>query len=137
LLVAGLPRALGHQPAEEVLLVGLAKEAPSLAVIIGTRLNDTAADIGPAALAASAMAAARRDGAQGVAVVVYAADAANIHSLGAEIAAAVCLNADRWGLEVLDALRVVGDRWASYLCNTPACCPPEGSPVTTPEGAPQ
>jgi hypothetical protein len=32
------------------------------------------------------------------------------------------------GITVLDALRVADGRYWSYLCDEPACCPPEGSP---------
>ncbi len=33
------------------------------------------------------------------------------------------------GVHVDEALLVTGDRWWSYLCRSPACCPPQGSPI--------
>ncbi len=136
LLVAGLPRALGRQPVNEVVLVGLSTRAKSVALVMSIHLDLLAALAGPANLADSALAAAKDDGAQALAAVVYADDAADHRSFGAQVAAAIVLRSESHGLHALDAVRVVGDRWASYLCTEPSCCPPEGTPITTPTQEP-
>jgi hypothetical protein len=127
LLVSGIPRALGYDPVGSAVLVGLAGHTPNAAVIIGADVDDD-----PATTADALMMAARLDGAQEVAVVVYADDAPDTSSQAAQTAAAVVLRAERHHLHVLDALWVSSGRYASYLCTEPACCPPGGSPIPTP-----
>jgi hypothetical protein len=52
---------------------------------------------------------------------------------GEEIVAAVRSGLRRAGIRLRDALRVADGRWWSYLCDDPTCCPPDGSPVRSPE----
>lgn len=129
LLVSGLPRAIGRTPEDSAVLVGLTPAAPHAALIVGAELDDD-----PAATADLLLRTARQDGAETVACVIYADDAADPSSWGGQTAAAVMLRAEHHGLEAVDALWVSADRWASYLCTNPSCCPPEGSPIPTPEG---
>lgn len=127
LLIGGLPRSLGRTPQDEVVLVGLSTEAGSRALIIGTALDGD-----PAETADALLTVAVHDGARAAAVVIYAAGAADPHSPGGQTAAAVVLRAPA-DFRVLDALWVSGGRWGSYLCPDPACCPADGTPITTPE----
>jgi Domain of unknown function (DUF4192) len=131
LLVSALPRVLGREPADAVVVVGLAAHAPGTAVLLSADLDGD-----PIGTADDLLDAAAEDGAEAVAVVVYAADAADLSSRAAVQAAAVVLRAELRDVTTVDALWVSTGRYASYLCSTPSCCPPEGSPVPTPEETP-
>lgn len=126
-LVSSLPRTLGRTPEEEVLLVGLSDAAGAAAVLLGTGLDDD-----PAGTADDLLEAILRDGARAAAVITYAADAADPRSRAGQAAAAVVLRAPA-DFRILDALWVSGERWGSYLCPDPSCCPPDGTPITTPK----
>ena len=73
------------------------------------------------------------DGASHAAVVTYPGDPAGM--LARWVAGRMVeLLVDEAGVTVADALNVTAGRWRSYSCTDPACCPPEGTPLTDPTG---
>lgn len=134
-LVAAVPRALGREPADEVIVIGVSDGAPSAALVASVPLGDRdrvalvdALSVGSVALAS--------DGAVAVAVLVYAPDALDPGGIPARAAATVHVLAQYRGLRVLDAVAVTENRWRSYTCETPSCCPPEGHPLPEEQPAP-
>jgi hypothetical protein len=133
LLLSSIPVVLDREPTEEVLLVA---PLPDAAAIVATIPLPTTATgmLWPACI--TAVEYLRSAGVRGVVVVVYAATAADLDSIAAQAAAMIHVLADQRGVVVLDTLRVIDHRWWSYECDDPQCCPPEGSPVPTPEENP-
>jgi hypothetical protein len=133
LLLSSIPVVLDREPIEEVLLVA---PLPDAAAIVATIPLPTTATgmLWPACV--TAVEYLRSAGVRGVVVVVYAATAADLDSIAAQAAAMIHVLADQRGVVVLDTLRVIDHRWWSYECDDPQCCPPEGSPVPTPEENP-
>jgi hypothetical protein len=133
LLLSSIPVVLDREPIEEVLLVA---PLPDAAAIVATIPLPTTATgmLWPACI--TAVEYLRSAGVRGVVVVVYAATAADLDSIAAQAAAMIHVLADQRGVVVLDTLRVIDHRWWSYECDDPQCCPPEGSPVPTPEENP-
>ncbi len=48
----------------------------------------------------------------------------------AEVINVVSAHLDVAGIDLSDVLLVTEGRWWSYFCHNPACCPPEGTPVS-------
>lgn len=126
-LVAAIPRALDREPASEVVMIGVSDDAPSAALVYCVDAELSPDDT--VAMVRAAVAGAASDGAQRVAIVAYADDALDDGSTVAAIAAALHVLAEESHLRVLDTVAVADSRWRSYTCDTPSCCPPEGTPI--------
>lgn len=131
-LTRSLPVALGRDPADEVVLIGVTGRAPAAASLAS--IDVSASPVAPdgddlADSAAAAVAHAVRSGAASVVVLAYADDARDPDSTAARTAATVLSLAESAGLRVLDVLAVASGRWWSYDCTIPSCCPPEGTPI--------
>lgn len=134
-LLRTLPATLGRAPADELVLVGVTRAAPTAATVVSVGLPAAPCAEADAEAAAAAIGVgvelACRDGATAVAVVVYADGALPADSTPARFGATAVVCAEAAGLRVLDTLAVTGGRWRSYECTDPSCCPPEGTPITT------
>ncbi len=145
-LVSCLPRLVGFPPVESVVLIGLVP-APNGRRQVGLTLRVDLDDVTTALDASSehpcaprqlAAALARNECTAAQIVVVServqappgrpGSDELGLHlstALGAALAA--------HGLTVSDALVVQRGRWWSYRCRNRACCPPEGTLISTTE----
>jgi hypothetical protein len=131
-LTASLPGALGYQPHDELVLVGVSSMHTAAAVTYVLGLEGTDTEEGAEEVASSIhlmVSGLVHDGATKVAVVVYAPDLST-DSTAARLAATAVVCAEAAGLGVLDAIAVTDGRWRSYECTKPSCCPPEGTPIT-------
>lgn len=134
LLLSSLPGALHRQPAEEVLVVGIAGREGNggpHALVYVLRLDQPEPRLADLAIAATMDAAA--SGVGRLVIVAWSDTADELDSLARRIAATLTVLATEAGLHVLDALAVYRGRWHSYECDDPACCPPGGKPLPTPE----
>jgi hypothetical protein len=117
-IVAAVPHLCGFVPTESLVAVSLRRKRIGLTLRVDLP-PDEAADEVAARLA--------HDGADGVVLVVYSTEGRRA-SLVARLTEAVELR----GMTLLEALLVRDGRWTSYLCSSPQCCPPEGTPVGPP-----
>jgi hypothetical protein len=132
-LVRSLPAALGRQPANALVIVGVSsmhQDAATVGVLdlSGITTEEEAEDA--AENVPEAITSAVRDGATKVAVLAYADDADEPLSVSSRMAATAAIYAELAGLGVLDTVAVFRGRWRSYECDNPSCCPPEGHPIT-------
>lgn len=136
LLLASIPEALSREPAEEILLVAPLPDAAAMIarIPLPTEPGVAVGMLWPACV--TAVEYLRHRHVREVVIVVYAADAADLDGPAAVCAAALNFLAHQRGVSVLDTLRVIDHRWWSYECEDPQCCPPEGSPIPTPEENP-
>lgn len=128
-LIAFVPYLLGFHPTDSLVIVAMRHRR----VIFGAR-----ADLpGPRSSVIEIVGAAdqlaeivARQRARAVTVLGYGPEDQVNRIMGATRKSLACA-----GLEVLDALRITGDRYWSYTCQSPDCCPPEGTPfdLTTSE----
>jgi hypothetical protein len=119
-LVAATPYLLGFHPADSVVVVGLAGRQLAFAV----RSDLPGSGDPPARMVREILDVVVRQGVDTVALIGYGTAAAVEPLL-----CAVRDAADRRRLPVKDVLRVDDGRWWSYLCEDPACCPSEGTPI--------
>lgn len=134
-LLAVIPRVIGREATEEVLLVGLTQQTPRQgdAVVITVPLDGaTQAHLWTASVTAVEWLTAARV-VRAAVIIAYSGTAGDLDGLAAMTAAALNVRADAAHLPVLDTLRVIDGRWWSYECDDPSCCPPEGTPIPTPE----
>lgn len=117
-LLGSLPAALGRQPGDELVIVGISRKARGVAVVLSVA-ND-----GDELVVDHAARQLLRDGATAAVVVSYSSDERRI-----ELAATLL---PTLGVRVLDVLVVHDGRWWSLACADPSCCPPEGTPLPTP-----
>jgi hypothetical protein len=132
-LVRSLPAALGRQPTNALVIVGVSsmhQDAATVGVLdlSGITTEEEAEDA--AENVPEAITSAVRDGATKVAVLAYADDADEPLSVSSRMAATAAIYAELAGLGVLDTVAVFRGRWRSYECDNPSCCPPEGHPIT-------
>jgi hypothetical protein len=139
-LLAELSVLLGRTPTEEVLLVtdmpshALTGSSALVGIPLPTHPDAAVGMLYPACVTAVQWIAGR--GARHLVIVVYAADAADPDGIPTRTAATLNVLAESARLTVIDTLRVVDGRWWSYECEDPSCCPPEGTPIPTPEENP-
>jgi hypothetical protein len=130
-LVRSLPGALGREPRDELLLVGVSDLTATAAVTWSLSLDGTDTEEGAEEVAASVhqmVSGLVNDGARRVVVIVYADDTSP-DSTAARLGAVSVVHALAAGLGVLDAVAVTGGRWRSFDCTDTSCCPPEGTPI--------
>ena len=126
-VVALVPTLCGFTPSESLVVVSLRGRRGRIGLTMRCDLPRPADD---AALADEVSGRMAHDGASGVLLVVHTEEAAQRARSG--LVDAVTAACRRHGLEVREALLVSRGRWTSYLCDGPACCPPEGTPVDRP-----
>ncbi len=123
-VVAAVPYLLGFQPADSIVLLSL--RGPRHRVGLTLRA-DLPPPEGVTQAVAEIVGYLRRDGAEAVIAVFYAAapDAAETWLALSE----ALRQAD---LTLREALRISEGRWWSYLCTVPACCPTAGTVILSP-----
>ena len=136
--VNGLREAAAAEggPGEAAAAGGAAREAVTVeggAATAEAGSRDAAPALSGAVLADLIVGQLRRGGAQ-QAVVLVLTEEGDAPVPRRELAAALNSSLRRARIGVRDLLCVRGGRWWSYLCEEPACCPPEGRPV--PDAAP-
>ncbi|MGC4806502.1 DUF4192 domain-containing protein [Micromonospora sp. DT233] len=121
-LIAAVPYLLGFHPTDSVVVVAMRGRR----IVFAARADLPVAGTDPLAPATHLAGVIAQQGAESVTVLGYG-EASRvtpaIDAVRASLATA--------GLSVLDALRVTDGRYWSYLCDEPACCPPEGTPYDT------
>ncbi|NBE82282.1 DUF4192 domain-containing protein [Micromonospora rubida] len=121
-LIAAVPYLLGFHPADSVVVVAMRGRR----IIFAARADLPGPGDDPLDPATHLAGVIARQGAESATVLGYG-DASRvtpaIDAVRGSLAAAE--------LTVLDALRVTDGRYWSYLCDEPACCPPEGTPYDT------
>lgn len=123
-----IPYLMGFHPTESLVLVGLSRGE----VAVTARVD--LSDIGQLDLIDDTTAGLRRGGVQQFVLVVFddrsTAPPGGFDDLPWSTAvSAVAQTAARSGIEVVEALLLCRGRWWSYLCDEPACCPRDGTPL--------
>lgn len=116
-----VPYLLGFHPQNSLVLIGVKGEHNRVGLtmrcdLIAYSLSSTLDRLGDAL---------RRDGCDQVIGVVYGPDAL----LGELWADTIRLQMPAFGIKVRELIRVADGRWWSYLCDEPACCPPDGTEI--------
>jgi hypothetical protein len=118
-LIAATPYVLGFHPLESLVLLGFRDGR-----LVFTARYDLSLSSSLPQAAEYLLTVLDRQGVDRLAVLGYG-EASRVDPLVRAVRAA----ADRHGIGVKEALRVEHGRWWSYLCESPDCCPPEGTPV--------
>lgn len=123
-LIALVPRILGFEPRESVVVLGM---NPQGRVVMSARLDrvDCRFQDVAAALAEATGTEALRTGCVGVVVLEYTEEPV---PWGTEAAEALVRHWDGW-VDVRDVWIVQGGTYWSPGCDDPSCCPPGGRPV--------
>ena len=121
-----LPYRLGFHPSESLVLVCLEGRRRRDRLVMRVDLPRPGDD---RAVAAELATRVRHVGASAVVAVVYteATDPQRLPRAGLVTALSAALA--KASVEVPEALLVRDGRWWSYLCDQPACCPAEGTPL--------
>jgi hypothetical protein len=123
-IVAAVPYLVGFHPCESVVAVGLGSQAPQVCLTMRVDLPPPDCSGELAQLIAAHL---QNAGSGGVFLVVFSEGPGEPPC--PDLVEAIQESSRALGIEVKDALWVRGGRWRSYRCQTPACCPPEGTPV--------
>ena len=115
-----VPVLLGFQPASSMVVIGT--EQPRAEVRLTLRYDLPGPGLA-GALAGHAMSVLTAQGIQTAVAVGYGPE-----HLVAPVAAALRECAPASGVTLTELLRVDSQRYWSYVCDDPACCPPEGKP---------
>jgi hypothetical protein len=121
-LLAFVPYLLGFHPTDSLVIVAMRHRR----IIFGARADLPAPRSSVVEIVGAADQLAEvvgRQRARTVTVIGYGPEDRVTRMMSAARKSLACA-----GLEVLDALRVTGDRYWSYTCQSPECCPPEGTP---------
>ena len=124
-LVRFVPRLLGFQPSNSMVLMGTEPPRARVRLTLRYDLPDPADPDLPREIARHAVAVL---GAQCIRTAVGVGYGPS--ALVTPVADAIREVAGRDGMRVSELLRVEGQRYWSYLCRDKACCPPEGTPFT-------
>lgn len=122
-VIALVPHVLGFHPTESLVVLGIGPTSSRLLMTYRYDLPDDASM--RSAVAGHALATAKQSGVESVLLIGYGE--------GPQVTPVVDALRDVASGEqvtIRDALRVTGNRYWSYLCEDPACCPPEGAVVS-------
>lgn len=118
-----VPSLLGFDPGHSIVVIGTSPATAEVRVTLRYDLPDPRHPGAAAALARHAVALLSAQGVTTTVAVGYGADAAV-----APVAAAFRDRASQAGIAVTEFLRAERLRYWSYVCTSPECCPPEGTP---------
>ncbi|GAB3453207.1 DUF4192 domain-containing protein [Streptomonospora sediminis] len=121
-ILAAAPYVVGYHPRDAMLVLGLRGEPPRLHTTFCCDLPDLA-DPGADEAADRIAAALHGEGCSTALAVGYGPAAEVTRHIDA-----LRRGCERAGVALREALRAAQGRYWSYLCDTPACCPPEGTP---------
>jgi hypothetical protein len=120
-LLAIVPHLLTFQPARSLVLIGTAPPRARVRLTLRYDLPDPPDPDVAAEIARHATSVLSAQGIETAAAVGYGPG-----SLVTPVADALRERAAATGLRITDLLRAENERYWSYLCDDPACCPPEG-----------
>ena len=120
-LLAVVPVLLGFEPGNSMVVIGTGQPGAEVRLTLRYDLPDPG--LAPA-VAGHAMSVLSAQRIQTAVAVGYGPD-----HLVAPVAAALRDCGQRAGITVTELLRVQDERYWSYVCQDPACCPPEGKPL--------
>lgn len=123
-IVAAIPYLVGFHPTESLVAVGLGGKAPRVCLTVRVDLPAPDSSEPLAQLLATHL---ERAEAAGTFLVLFTEEPGEPPRR--ELVTALEDATRELGIEVRDALWVRGARWRSYRCQTPDCCPPEGTTV--------
>jgi hypothetical protein len=126
-LLAAVPYLLGFHPTDSVVVVAM-RDKRIIFAARGDLPQPTASRAACTAAAEHLATVVGRQGAQAATVLGYGPD-----DRVTPVVTAVTAALGTRGLAVMEELRVAESRYWSYRCESPDCCPPEGTPydVTT------
>lgn len=126
-IVALVPVLCGFAPTESLVVVSLRGARKRVGLTMRFDLPWVLADVGAAAQEVAAR--LHLDGAAQAVLVVFTDDEGPL--VRSEVVAAVEQACQPQGIALNEALLVRDDTWWSYVCDDPACCPPDGTPLAS------
>lgn len=133
-VAAAIPHFFGFNPDSSIVLLGLARSQHDCRAGIshGLRVDLASVAHGPAAFGRWAAARLAEAGANETLCVIYPPEGGPARMADyRRLVAGMCTPLRLAGVAPLDVLFVADGRWWSFLCDSPTCCPPEGSLVET------
>lgn len=133
-VAAAIPHFFGFNPDSSIVLLGLARSRHDCRAGIshGLRVDLDSVAHGPAAFGRWAAAKLVEAGANETLCVIYPPEGGPARMADyRRLVAGMCTPLRLAGVAPLDVLFVADGRWWSFLCDSPTCCPPEGSLVET------
>jgi Domain of unknown function (DUF4192) len=133
-VVAAVPFVVGFQPVESLVVIALHGPRQELQHTLRVDLSDveemrrrslTDQPCHPKMIANTL----KRNGATSALVVILTETPGRDDLAGRSLAGELRDELAKRRIPVRDAMLVQGGRWFSYLCDDPACCPAEGTPV--------
>lgn len=131
-VAAAIPHFFGFHPDSSIVLLGLARSRHDCRAGIshGLRVDLTSVAHGPAAFGRWAASRLVEAGANETLCVIYPPEGGPARMADyRRLVAGMCTPLRLAGVAPLDVLFVADGRWWSFLCDSPTCCPPEGSRV--------
>lgn len=134
-VLAAVPYLLGFHPQQSLVVLGLAGPRNRLGVTMRMDLDGMAAG----EMAQRVVRALQEDGDTQAILLVYdppgptSGTPSSGLRPGEDVLTTVRAGLRRADIRLREALRVADGRWWSYLCDDVACCPPDGSPIRTPD----
>lgn len=133
-VTAAVPHFFGFHPDSSIVVLGLVRSPHDSRAGIshGLRVDLSSAEQGPAALGRWVAGRLLETGANEALCVIYPPEGGPARMADyRRLVAGMCAPLRVAGVPPLDVLFVADGRWWSFLCDSPRCCPPEGSPVET------
>lgn len=131
-VAAAIPHFFGFHPDSSVVVLGLnrSEDDGRAAISHGLRVDLSSATHSPAAFGRWVAGRLVDTGANETLCVIYPPEGGPARmSDYRRVVAGMCTPLRVAGVAPLDVLFVADGRWWSFLCDRPACCPAEGSPV--------
>ena len=131
-VAAAVPHFFGFVPDDSVVVLGLSPHGAGgrSSICHGMRVDLGDVERDPARFGRWAVERLLDENAVEVIVLIYPrAGVDPLPSLYRRLSTVVCTQLRRRGLMPLDSMFVAAGRWWSFLCERPACCPAEGTPV--------
>lgn len=131
-VAAAIPHFFGFHPDSSIVLLGLARSRHDCRAGIshGLRVDLNSVAHGPAAFGRWAAGRLVEAGANETLCVIYPPEGGPARMADyRRLVAGMCTPLRLAGVPPLDVLFVADGRWWSFLCDSPTCCPPEGSQV--------
>jgi hypothetical protein len=131
-VAAAIPHFFGFHPDASVVVLGLSRSDQDgrAAISHGLRVDLSAATRSPAAFGRWMAGRLLETGANEALCVIYPPEGGPARMADyRRVVAGMCTPLRLADVAPLDVLFVSDGRWWSFLCDRPACCPPDGSPV--------
>ncbi|HZU57719.1 MAG TPA: DUF4192 domain-containing protein [Actinocrinis sp.] len=131
-VAAAIPHFFGFHPDSSIVMLGLARSQHDCRAGIshGLRVDLSSVAHGPAAFGRWAAGRLVEAGANETLCVIYPPEGGPARMADyRRLVAGMCTPLRLAGVPPLDVLFVADGRWWSFLCDSPTCCPPDGSPV--------